>query len=61
MQYYSLYAFLSQTRVRTDQEVEKGEIIGEAGYYPESKGPGLYFELRQRQTPIDPRSWLAKR
>lgn len=61
MQYYSLYAFLSQTRVRTDQEVEKGEIIGEAGYYPESKGPGLYFELRQRQTPIDPRSWLAKK
>ncbi len=61
MQYYSLYAFLSQTRVRTGHEVEMGEVIGQAGYYPESKGPGLYFELRQKQTPIDPRSWLAKR
>ncbi len=60
-QYYSLYAFLSQTRVRKGQEVERGEVIGQAGYYPESKGPGLYFELRQKQTPIDPRSWLAKR
>lgn len=61
MHYYSLYAFLAQSTVRTDQEVAKGEVIGEAGYYPESNGPGLYFELRQRQTSIDPRNWLAKR
>lgn len=60
-QYYSLYAFLSHTRVRKGHEVEQGEIIGQAGYYPESNGPGLYFELRQKQTPIDPRTWLAQR
>jgi septal ring factor EnvC (AmiA/AmiB activator) len=59
--YYSLYAFLSQTVVRTGQRMEKGETIGQAGYFPISQGPGLYFELRRKQLPIDPRSWLATR
>ena len=56
--YYSLYAFLSQSLVRSGQQVEKGEVIGRAGYYPQAQGPGLYFELRQRQSPVNPRPWL---
>jgi septal ring factor EnvC (AmiA/AmiB activator) len=57
--YYSLYAFLAETLVRAGQEVEKDEPVGRAGYYPEAKGPGLYFELRFRQKPINPNQWLA--
>ncbi|GAU09932.1 murein hydrolase activator EnvC family protein [Desulfoplanes formicivorans] len=56
--YYSLYAFLSQSRVRVGQKIEKGEIIGQCGYYPRIKGTGLYFELRFGQKAINPLHWL---
>jgi septal ring factor EnvC (AmiA/AmiB activator) len=58
--YYSLYAFLSRTNVRSGQKVEKGEVIGHAGYFPAAQGPGLYFELRRKQSTVDPRLWMAK-
>lgn len=59
--YYSLYAYLLSSRVEMGQRIEKGEAIGRAGFYPQLDGPGLYFELRRGQQPIDPRPWLAKR
>lgn len=58
--YYSLYAYLSESRVRMGQEVEKDEVIGRAGYYPEAHADGLYFELRFHQKPINPSKWLSK-
>jgi septal ring factor EnvC (AmiA/AmiB activator) len=57
--YYSLYAFLSDVSVRVGQEVEKDERLGSAGFYPKVNGPGLYFELRFRQNPVNPKHWLA--
>jgi septal ring factor EnvC (AmiA/AmiB activator) len=57
--YYSLYAYLSQTYVRNGQEVEKDEPLGVVGYYPKADGPGLYFELRFHQKPINPKVWLT--
>ncbi len=57
--YYSLYAYLGDTAVVTGQEVEKDEPIGKAGYYPLANGPGLYFELRFHQKPINPKLWLT--
>lgn len=57
--YYSLYAYLSETEVQAGQEVEKDEPIGRAGYYPEAHGSGTYFELRFRQKPINPLLWLT--
>lgn len=57
--YYSLYAFLSETHVTNGQEVEKDEPLGLAGYYPLVNGPGLYFELRFHQKPINPKLWLT--
>ncbi|MCM0754327.1 peptidoglycan DD-metalloendopeptidase family protein [Desulfovibrio aminophilus] len=56
--YYSLYAFLAESDLRPGQEVEKDETVGSAGYYPDAKGPGLYFELRFHQKPINPDAWL---
>ncbi|MDY0307286.1 MAG: peptidoglycan DD-metalloendopeptidase family protein [Desulfovibrionaceae bacterium] len=56
--YYSLYAFLADSDLRPGQEVEKDETVGSAGYYPDAKGPGLYFELRFHQKPINPDAWL---
>ncbi len=57
--YYSLYAYLSETYVRNGQEVEKDEPVGVVGYYPKTNGPGLYFELRFHQKPINPKVWLT--
>lgn len=57
--YYSLYAYLEDSYVRMGQEVEKDEPIGKAGYCPKANGPGLYFELRFHQKPINPRVWLT--
>ncbi len=60
-QYYSLYAFLSDSNVKVGEEVEQSQSIGNAGFYPECEGPGLYFELRRGQQPIDPIPWLQDR
>ncbi|MDL2279643.1 peptidoglycan DD-metalloendopeptidase family protein, partial [Desulfovibrio sp. OttesenSCG-928-G11] len=57
--YYSLYAFLGDCPLKVGQEVEGGQRIGGAGYYPAIKGPGLYFELRFKQKAINPEQWLA--
>ena len=57
--YYSLYAFLNDILVRVGQEVEKDERIGTAGFYPRVAGPGLYFELRFHQNPVNPKHWLV--
>lgn len=56
--YYTLYAYLSEVSVETGQDVEKDEVIGHAGYYPEARGNGLYFELRFHQKPLNPLLWL---
>ncbi|WP_319584836.1 peptidoglycan DD-metalloendopeptidase family protein [uncultured Pseudodesulfovibrio sp.] len=57
--YYSLYAYLSDTFVRNGQEVEKNEPLGTVGFFPKLDGPGLYFELRFHQKPINPETWLT--
>jgi murein hydrolase activator len=57
--FYTLYAFLSEAPVKVGQNVERGEIIGKAGYYPQAKGPGLYFELRSGPKAVNPLLWLS--
>lgn len=57
--YYSLYAYLSHSNVRNGQEVEKNEPLGVVGYNPKINGPGIYFELRFHQKPINPKRWLT--
>ncbi len=59
--YYSLYAYLSNSRVKVGEDVARGTPLGRAGYYPKAKGSGLYFELRFRQKPINPFGWLIAR
>lgn len=57
--YYSLYAYLKDSLTALGREVEKGEPLGRAGFYPAASGPGLYFELRLGQKPIIPDGWFA--
>jgi murein hydrolase activator len=58
--YYTLYAYLSESSLQIGQEVEKGEDIGRSGYYPKINSHGIYFELRFKQKAINPIPWLAK-
>ncbi len=57
--YYSLYAYLSESNFAIGQDVEQGETIGKAGYYPEINTYGIYFELRFKQKAINPADWLS--
>ncbi|NCC25825.1 MAG: hypothetical protein EOM25_11645, partial [Deltaproteobacteria bacterium] len=60
-QYYSLYAFLAEASVQSGAKVEKGEVVGVCGPYPEARGPGLYFELRYGQKAVNPLQWFAEK
>lgn len=57
--YYTLYAYLSESELVVGREVEKGEVVGKTGFYPAVKGPGLYFELRSGQKAVNPTGWFA--
>lgn len=59
-EYFSVYAFLSESSVSLGQNVNRGQAIGKCGYYPAIKADGLYFELRHHQTALNPTAWLAK-
>ncbi len=59
-EFYSLYAYLGESTAVVGREVGPGESVGEAGFYPRADGPGVYFELRFHQKPINPEGWLAE-
>ena len=59
-EYYSLYAFLSESPLRVGQDVERGEAVGTSGFVTTLNGPGLYFELRYHQKAENPEQWLRK-
>lgn len=59
-EYFSVYAFLSDSSVSLGQTVNRGQAIGKCGYYPAIKGNGLYFELRHHQNALNPEQWLVK-
>jgi murein DD-endopeptidase MepM/ murein hydrolase activator NlpD len=50
----TVYGHLSQRRVRLNDKVESGMIIGNVGSTGESTGPHLHFEVRNRGEPRDP-------
>jgi septal ring factor EnvC (AmiA/AmiB activator) len=60
-EFYSLYAYLAESHVKPGDEVEQGQSLGTAGFYPGAGGPGLYFELRFHQKAINPERWLIAR
>lgn len=55
--HHSLYAHLSDARVKTGDRVVAGDVIGSVGSTG-LEGPGLYFEMRFQGRPQDPMDWL---
>jgi septal ring factor EnvC (AmiA/AmiB activator) len=57
--YHTLVAHLASMRTAMGEEVEAGDVLGTVGDSGSLKGPYLYFELREKGKPVDPRPWLA--
>jgi septal ring factor EnvC (AmiA/AmiB activator) len=56
--YYSLYAQASQLVKKVGEKVAAGDKIGISGF---GDSKTIYFEIRQRGTPLDPLQWLKPR
>jgi len=53
--YRTIYAHLSEIKVRKGQTVNRGDVIGLSGTSGNSTGPHLHFELQKNNIPIDPK------
>jgi septal ring factor EnvC (AmiA/AmiB activator) len=58
--YHSLVAHLGSMQTAMGEDVEMGAVLGTVGDSGSLKGPYLYFELRERGRPVDPRPWLER-
>jgi murein DD-endopeptidase MepM/ murein hydrolase activator NlpD len=50
----TLYAHLSQINCAVNQIVTAGDLVGLGGMTGRASGPHLHFEIRYKNTPIDP-------
>ncbi len=57
--YHSLYAHLGRLDVAVGADVEQGQTLGAVGDTGSMKGAYLYFEIREKGKPVDPKSWLG--
>ena len=48
------YAHLSKLKVKVNQVVKAGDMVGLAGSTGRSRGPHLHFEVRYKDVPLDP-------
>ncbi len=58
--YLSVYGYNQSLSKRVGDRVRIGETIARVGATGGQVDPGLYFEIRQGSTPVDPTSWLAR-
>ncbi|MBV8437408.1 MAG: M23 family metallopeptidase [Silvibacterium sp.] len=54
----TLYGHLSGFATSTGQEVKRGQVIGYVGTSGRSTGPHLHYEVRIRNTPVNPHKYL---
>jgi septal ring factor EnvC (AmiA/AmiB activator) len=58
--YHTLVAHLATMQTAMGEEVEAGAVLGTVGDSGSLKGPYLYFEIREKGRPVDPRPWLGR-
>ena len=59
--YMSLYAQNEALLREVGDWVGAGEVVSSVGRSGGQSSPALYFELRHKGKPVDPRSWLRRR
>jgi len=57
--YHTLYAHLATLAKAVGDEVEAGQQVGTVGDTGSLKGAYLYFEIREKGKPVDPKEWLG--
>ncbi len=58
--YHTLVAHLASMKTAMGEEVAAGDVLGTVGDSASLKGPYLYFEIREKGRPLDPRPWLGR-
>ncbi len=58
--YHTLVAHLAAMHTAQGEDVEAGSMLGTVGDSGSLKGAYLYFELREKGKPVDPKPWLAE-
>jgi septal ring factor EnvC (AmiA/AmiB activator) len=58
--YHTLVAHLASMQTAMGEEVAPGDVLGTVGDSGSLKGAYLYFEIRERGRPVDPRPWLGR-
>jgi septal ring factor EnvC (AmiA/AmiB activator) len=58
--YHTLVAHLGSMSTAVGEDVAPGTLLGSAGDGAALGGEGIYFEIRERQRPVDPAGWLAR-
>jgi len=56
--YTTVYAHLSQVKVKRGEHVKRGEVIGAVGNTGYSTGPHLHYEVRFRGQPKNPLNYI---
>ncbi len=59
--YLSLYGYNDSLRKAAGESVATGDVIATAGDSGGRPEPQLYFEIRRRGKPLDPRPWFRRR
>ncbi|MBI4530625.1 MAG: peptidoglycan DD-metalloendopeptidase family protein [Candidatus Latescibacteria bacterium] len=58
--YFTVYAHLSDIRVASGQDVDRGDIIALSGDSGSLDGPKLHFEVLKGNEALDPLAWLSR-
>lgn len=56
--YFTAYGNLSDIRVRKNQVLQKGDLVGLSGDEYSVKGESLFFLVRENNQNLDPENWL---
>ncbi|MBX7148419.1 LysM peptidoglycan-binding domain-containing M23 family metallopeptidase [bacterium] len=59
--YFTAYAHLSVIKVKKDQKVKQGDLIGNVGHTGRAKTPHLHFEIRYKTQSTNPLLYLPKK
>ncbi len=58
--YHTLVAHLASMQTAMGEEVDAGDALGTVGDSGSLKGAYLYFEVREKGRPVDPRPWVGQ-
>jgi murein hydrolase activator len=59
--YYTVYGHTKNLKIKTGDQVKKGDVLAEVAATSKKYGPGIYFEIRHFSEPENPRYWIKSK